>query len=208
MQVKAMDQSSGQVNVVSSKPHSKGTGKRTAQGRGRGNKPGKPSSSSQETKVSGCLCCNYTDHMASDQNCPARSKKCNAYSEIGHFAVSCKTKELKPSARDDEGRNNARRRAYQLSEDSATGQQDYYAFAVGVGQPKSGSQVDLKTGGVMLPVVHLHKMLHGSDHLFSLYSILQSFFPTSRKKQNHSGASWGRVSLSSGVKLKKGPSRS
>ena len=153
MQVKAMDQSSGQVNAVSGKPHSKGTGKRTAQGRGRGNKPGKPSSSSQETKVSGCLCCNYTDHMASDQNCPTRNKKCNSYSEIGHFAVSCKTKELKPSARDDEGRNNARRRAYQLSEDSATGQQDYYAFAVGVGQPKSGSQVDLKTGGVMLPVV-------------------------------------------------------
>ena len=153
MQVKAMDQSSGQVNAVSGKPHSKGTGKRTAQGRGRGNKPGKPSSSSQETKVSGCLCCNYTDHMASDQNCPTRNKKCNSYSEIGHFAVSCKTKELKPSARDDEGRNNAQRRAYQLSEDSATGQQDYYAFAVGVGQTTSGSEVDLKIGGVMLTAV-------------------------------------------------------
>ena len=88
MQVKAMDQSSGQVNAVSGKPHSKGIGKRTAQGRGRGNKPGKPSSSSQETKVSGCLCCNYTDHMTSDQNCPTRSKKCNSYSEIGHFLQS------------------------------------------------------------------------------------------------------------------------
>ena len=41
----------------------------------------------------------------------------------------------------------------QLSEDSATGQQDYYAFAVGVGQPTSGSEVDLKIGGVMLPTV-------------------------------------------------------
>ena len=31
MQVKAMDQSSGQVNAVSGKPHSKGKGKGTAQ---------------------------------------------------------------------------------------------------------------------------------------------------------------------------------
>ena len=37
--------------------------------------------------------------------------------------------------RDDEGRNNTRARAYQLSEDSATGQQDYYAFTVGVSKP-------------------------------------------------------------------------
>ena len=42
MQVKAMDQSPGQVNAVSGKPHSKGKGrgKGTAQGRNRGNKPG------------------------------------------------------------------------------------------------------------------------------------------------------------------------
>ena len=42
MQVKATDQSSGQVNAVSKKPHGKGRGKGTAQGRNRGNKPGKP----------------------------------------------------------------------------------------------------------------------------------------------------------------------
>ena len=47
MQVKAMDQSSGQVNAVSGKPHSKGTGK--------GTKPGKPSGGSQRTKVRGCF---------------------------------------------------------------------------------------------------------------------------------------------------------
>ena len=70
-QVKAMDQSSGQVNAVSGRPHNKGKGKRPAQGRGRGNKPGKPSSSSQETKVRGCFRCNYTDHIARD-NGPAR----------------------------------------------------------------------------------------------------------------------------------------
>ena len=101
----------------------------------------------------GCFRCNYTDHMARNQNCPARSKKCNACGEIGHFAVCCKTKEHKPSQRDNEGRNNTRGRAYQLSEDSATGQQDYYAFAVGVGQTTSGSEVDLKIGGVMLTAV-------------------------------------------------------
>ena len=101
----------------------------------------------------GCFRCNYTDHMARNQNCPARSKKCNACGEIGHFAVCCKTKEHKPSQRDDEGRNNTRGRAYQISEDSATGQQDYYAFAVGVGQTTSGSEVDLKIGGVMLTAV-------------------------------------------------------
>ena len=151
MQVKAMDQSSGQVNAVSGKPHSKG--KKTAQGRGRGNKPGKLSSGSKETKVRGCCRCNYTDHMAQDQNCPAHSKGCNACGEIGHFAVCCKTKECKPPTRDDEGRNNTRGRAYQLSENSATGQQDYHAFAVGVGQPKSGSEVDLKITGVMLHAV-------------------------------------------------------
>ncbi|PFX17749.1 Uncharacterized protein K02A2.6 [Stylophora pistillata] len=50
MQVKAMDQSSSQVNTVSGRPHSKGKGKRAAQGRGRGNKPSKQSSGSQETK--------------------------------------------------------------------------------------------------------------------------------------------------------------
>ena len=63
--------------------------------------------------------------MARDPNCPARSKKCNACGEIGHFAVCCKTKERKRLTRDDEGRNNTRGRAYQLSEDSVTGQQDY-----------------------------------------------------------------------------------
>ena len=87
----------------------------------------------------GCFCCNYTDHMARDQNCPAHSKKCNACGEIGHFAVCCEKK-----------RNE---NLPQLSEDSATGQQDYYAFVVGVGQPTSGSEVDLKIGGVMLPAV-------------------------------------------------------
>ena len=91
--------------------------------------------------------------MAHDQNCPASNKKCNACGEIGHFAVCCKTKECKPPARDAEGRNNTRGRAYQLSEDSATGQQEYYAFAVGAGQPACGREVDLKVGGVMLPVV-------------------------------------------------------
>ena len=153
MQVKAMDQSSGQVNAVSGKPHSKGKGKGTAQGRNRGNKPGKPSGGSQETKVRGCFRCNYTDHKARDPNCPARSKKCNACGEIGHFAVCCKTKERKPLTRDDEGGNNTRGRAYQLSEDSATGQQDYYAFTVGVGQPISGGEVVLKFGRVTLPAV-------------------------------------------------------
>ena len=153
MQVKAMDQSSGQVNAVSGKPHSKGKGTGTAQGRNRGNKSGKPSGGSQETKVRGCFRCNYTDHMARDPNCLARSKKCNAYGEIGHFAVCCKTKERKRLTRDDEGRNNTRGRAYQLSEDSATGQQDYYAFTVGVSQPTSGSEIDLEVGGVTLPGV-------------------------------------------------------
>ena len=155
MQVKAMDQSSGQVNAVSGKPHSKGKGKGTAQGRNRGTKLGKPSGGSQGTNVRGCFRCNCTNHMARDPNCPARSKKCNACREIGHFAVCCKTKERKPLTGDDEGRNNTRGRAYQLSGDSATGQQDYYAFTVtvGVGQPKSGSEVDLKVGGVTLPAV-------------------------------------------------------
>ena len=138
--VNSQDQSSGQVNAVSGKPHSKGEGKGTAQGRNKGNKPGKSSGGSQETKVRG-------------PSCPARSKKCNACGEIGHFAVCCKTKERKPLRRDDEGRNNTRGRVYQLSEDSATGQQDYYAFTVGVGQPTSGSEVDLKVGGVTLPAV-------------------------------------------------------
>ena len=151
MQVKALDQSSGQVNAVSGRPHSKGKGKGTVQGKNRGNNPGKPSGGSQETKVRGCFRCNYTDHMARDPNCPARSKKCNACGEIGHFAVCCKTKERKPLTRVDEGRNNTRGRAYQVSEDSATDQQDYFAFTVGVGQPTSGSEVDLKVGGVRLP---------------------------------------------------------
>ncbi|PFX14143.1 Uncharacterized protein K02A2.6 [Stylophora pistillata] len=61
--------------------------------------------------------------------------------------------ERKPFARDDERKNNTRGRAYQLSEDSAPGQQDYYTFAVGVGQPTSGSEVDLKIGRVMLTAV-------------------------------------------------------
>ena len=125
MQVKAMDQSSGQVNTVSGKPHNKGRGKGTAQGRNRGNRPGKQSGGSQEAKVRGCFRSYYTDHMARDRNCPARNRMCNAYSEIGYVAVCCKTKERKPLTRDDEGRNNSRVTAYQLSEDSATGQQDY-----------------------------------------------------------------------------------
>ena len=91
--------------------------------------------------------------MARDRNCPARNRMCNACGEIGYFAVCCKTKERKPLTRDDEGRNHSRVRAYQLSEDSATGQQDYYAFTIGVGYPTNGSEVDLKVGGVMLPVV-------------------------------------------------------
>ena len=153
MQVKAMDQSSGQVNAVSSKPHSKGKGKGAVQGRNKGNKPGKPSGGSQETKVRGCFHFNFSYHMARVPNFPARSKKCNACGGIVHFAVCCKTKECKPGTGDDEGRNNTGGRAYQLSEDSATGQQDYYAFTVGVSKSTSGSEVDLKVGGVTLPGV-------------------------------------------------------
>ena len=50
----------------------------------------------------------------------------------------------KPPTRDAEGGNDIRGRAYHLSEDSANGQQDYYAFAVGAGRPTGGSEVDLK----------------------------------------------------------------
>ena len=93
------------MNTVSGKPHNKGTEKKAAQDRSRGNKPGKLSGGSRETKVRGCFRCNYTDHMARDQNCPARNKKCNACGAIGHFLICCKTKERKPPARDAEGRN-------------------------------------------------------------------------------------------------------
>ena len=44
-------------------------------------------------------------------------------------------------------------KVYQLSENSATGQQDYYAFAVGAGESTGGSEVDLEVGGVMLSAV-------------------------------------------------------
>ena len=57
---------------------------------------------------------------------------------------------------DDEGRNNTRGKAYQLSEDSATGQPEYYAFTVGVDPPTSDSEVDLKVGGVTLPAVLIY----------------------------------------------------
>ena len=40
-----------------------------------------------------------------------------------------------------------------MSENSATGAQDYYAFAVEAGEFASDSEVDLKVGGVMLPAV-------------------------------------------------------
>ena len=43
--------------------------------------------------------------------------------------------------------------AYQVSENSATGAQDCYAFAVGAGEFAGGSEVDLKVGGVMLLAV-------------------------------------------------------
>ena len=64
-----------------------------------------------------------------------------------------KQRNEKPLTRDDEGRNNTGGRAYQLSEDSATGQQDYYAFTVVVGRPTSGGEVVLKFGRVTLPAV-------------------------------------------------------
>ena len=140
---KAMDQSSAQVNTVSGKPHNKGKKKGQHRHRNRGNRPGKPSGGSQEAKVRGSFRCNYTDHMARDRNCQLIGPQL-----IGNFAVCCKTKERKPLTRDHEGRNNSRARAYQLSEDSVTGQRDYYAFTIAVGQPTVGS-----VGGVMLPAV-------------------------------------------------------
>ena len=44
-------------------------------------------------------------------------------------------------------------KVYQLSENLATGQQDYYAFAVGADESTGGSEVDLEVGGVMLSAV-------------------------------------------------------
>ena len=67
--------------------------------------------------MEGCFRCNCTDYMARDPNCPAFNRKCNACGGIGHFAICCKTKERELLTRDDEGRNNSRVRAYQLSED-------------------------------------------------------------------------------------------
>ena len=40
-----------------------------------------------------------------------------------------------------------------MSENSGTGAQDYYAFAVGAGEFTGGSEVDLKAGGVLLPAI-------------------------------------------------------
>lgn len=58
MQVRATDQSgsSSQVNALSfGKSHNKGKGKRVAQSRNRGNKPGKHSCGLQESQVMGCF---------------------------------------------------------------------------------------------------------------------------------------------------------
>ncbi|PFX13081.1 hypothetical protein AWC38_SpisGene22869 [Stylophora pistillata] len=83
------------------------------------------------------------------------------------------------STRDDERKNNTRGRAYQLSEDSAPGQQDYYAFAVGVRQPTSGSEVDLKIGGVMLTAVLI-------DSVASCNVIAQATWEILKKKKKKS----------------------
>ena len=156
MQVKAMDQLSlsGQVNaVLFGRPQNTGKGKGIAQGRDRGNKSGKHSGGCQGAKVMRCFRSNYSDHIARDRNCPARNQKCNTCGEVGHFAICCKTKERKAPSQDSEKRRASGGRAYQVSENSATGAQDYYAFEVGAGAFAGGSKVDLKVGGVMLPVV-------------------------------------------------------
>ena len=77
-----------------------------------------------------CFRCNYTYHLARDPNCPARNQRCNSSGEVGHFVACCKSKERKPPTRHSESRKASGGRAYQLSENSATGTQNYYAFAV------------------------------------------------------------------------------
>ena len=71
--------------------------------------------------------------MARDPNWPARNNRCNACGGIGHFAICCKTKGRKPLTRDDQGTINSRVRTYQQSEDSATGEKDYYALTIDSG---------------------------------------------------------------------------
>ena len=140
------------MNAVSfGKPQNTGKGKETAQGRGRGNKSGKHSGGCQGAKVMRCFRCNYSDHIAHDRDCPARNQKCNTRGEVGHFAICCKSKERKAPSQDSEKRKSSGGRAYQVSENAATGAQDYYAFAVGAGEFAGGSEVDLKVGGVMSP---------------------------------------------------------
>lgn len=42
-----------------------------------------------------CYACGRTGHFSTDALCPAKGKKCCKYGEVGHFAVRCRSKQVR-----------------------------------------------------------------------------------------------------------------
>ena len=119
-----------------------------------------------------CYNCNRTGHFARDTNCPARSQVCNECGVRGHFAVCCEKKDFrKAHAKNTDGANTTRRKAYQVTGEKDSG----YAFVVGKLQQGTG-EITLKVGGVKL-----------EDVLFDSGAScnLMDYGTWSRLKENH-----------------------
>ena len=105
-------------------------------------KGGNPKYSSKQDKSASIKChrCGNPDHLANSPSCPAKNRKCNKCSKIGHYASVCKTK----TDEKDKGVNSVTDETEKIVEDNE------YAFIIDEPDNSMNNDgiIDVKVGGV------------------------------------------------------------
>ncbi|KAK7105707.1 hypothetical protein V1264_012941 [Littorina saxatilis] len=94
-----------------------------------------------------CFRCGMDSHFASDEQCPARGKKCRSCSLVGHFSRCCKTK------RKDKPKNSSVRRVAGHAEDSDSTSSDSDESTFAVHNAVKQNMTSITCGGVDLKVM-------------------------------------------------------
>ena len=104
---------------------------------------------SQDKKVSTCYSCGRMGHKSFDENCPARTRKCNKCGQVGHFAKVCKENPRKYTSYRGGRRQSSGARYVQ--EDNADVVDDYaFGITEDCVYSVSAKMAELKVGGISL----------------------------------------------------------
>ena len=109
--------------------------------------------SASSKKTASCWACGSTKHFKKDSSCPAKGKKCNRFSNIGHFEKFCMTKfpnAKKPHKEKDKKRHYVKTVEEGEAHPSCDDDTDY---AFGINQKLEVEKVLINIGGVDIRVI-------------------------------------------------------